>query len=994
MSTAEYRLLAPSAGGDVEHTGGAQRRRAREGLRLLFGSVAAVALLVACAWTTLRASMHPGPANARLARDTQLLHDLASDGLAPYADADGAGQLAVVATGIDAPAGAESLDNGKKRKGNKRVPRAVGPCDRQHKHDNPGCAQGRLEIERVEPTSCATQGGCIITFHGRNIVAGADLFGHRADDLMTVSLFKDGADVAKCAAIHWIDNKLFECEVGPGVGSALGWNVSIPTHDAAAKRHGMGWTWASTDGFRFSGSPCDKNVCGFEFSYLSPTVNQIEPAVVDLAEETILLIHGANFGNSLANISIEFNGKSCVEMELVNDNALRCLIEPVMEIGIVPCSVTVGGQTTQVQIPVKDVPDSDAWPFTSDNTFGTEQWNITLAAIMEQTGLSQSWFETHEAAILSSNPGDLQSLQPHDEWETVAMKLFRDYLKAHFDSDMAHAVEDDDGVYIRALGNKLNGNKEHDSMVLTKQLQVMEAATGEPRFELAPIVGDAVEKEPPCAGYPDCAPAAAVGHRGWTWHWAFDESRNSWSWEYAPISDGQDPPVSCGYCDPVKVRIVHSEAEAKQREEICMHCVVDKFKNMDSCSCADFKAMCLQTSSSILDGVSKPENESPAWIKCADGHGVCQCNGKVRFGIGSTWSEEIEVAHEVECSREIFGDPLYGAHKHCECYASAKSNIGAFQRLYSIQELSGEVKRKRLNADPPGREPVAASSPLVNPPFRETECSVKAAASNCSQIGGIPSEDGLSCCLATCGSCGGKECAARPGGRDACCMDGLKASGVVCGTPPCLMQDDSGLSENRQKACATYGGVLDPNSLQCCAASCGTCGGESCENAPGGADSCCLDNIASQDRMCSGASMAPCTMSAGGGPDARSAEVPGNVGGVALTVVKECQALGGVADAFGVFCCPSSCGTCGGLECARRLGGEDACCGDKIADANVFFLLLLVHFVRWTRICLGQSPLHWKALKARTFTGPVWKSALRHETCQHGISNSGRPSMP
>ena len=44
-------------------------------------------------------------------------------------------------------------------------------------------------------------------------------------------------------------------------------------------------------------------------------------------------------------------------------------------------------------------------------------------------------------------------------------------------------------------------------------------------------------------------------------------------------------------------------------------------------------------------------------------------NGNLRFGIGSSWSEEVEVAHEVECSGRIFGDPCHGVEKHCECQA-------------------------------------------------------------------------------------------------------------------------------------------------------------------------------------------------------------------------------------------------------------------------------------------------------------------------------------
>jgi len=868
MPGGEYRLLDGDAGAD-----GVSRqrdaRRMREGLRLVVGSCAAVALLAACAWTTLRGSMYPGSADSRLAQDTQLARTLARDGLAPYAAADGFGQLGRAPTlgrlGDDAPR-VEALKNGKKRKAKgSHHSGEEDPCSGKLRHENPQCAKGRLEIDSITPTSCQTGGGCIITFTGRNIVAGADLHGHKADDLMSVSLVKDGAKISECSGINWIDNKNFECEVGPGAGSGLEWNVSIPTHDKAPKRDGLGWTWASNDGFRFSGTPCADNVCGFIFNYLSPTVNQIEPDVLDLGEKNIILIHGANFGNKLSDISVNLGGNSCVEMELVNENILRCLIKPVMQVGISTCSIDVAGQSTRANIPVKDLPEAHGWPFTSESTFGTEQWNITMAAIMEQSGLSKDWFEKNQATILSphtpTNVASIMAKSGLEEWEGVAVKLFRDYLQHHFDSAVNHGVEDVDGVYLRALGNKLDGDKEHDNLVNLKQLQVMEAATGESRQTLKRIVGDVVEEDPPCAGYPNCAPADAVGHRGWTWHWVFDDKRNAWAWEYAPISDGQDPPVSCGYCDPVKVRRVLAEEEAKHREDVCMLCVKDNFRKMDSCQCSDFKHMCLQSTASMLNGVVSPPK---SWAFCSVENEVCHCNGKVRYGAVGMWAKSIENSGEMHCDNKFFGDPAFGVVKHCECLETSQTFSRDEQQLQSIQRLSGGSKRKPVEA--PGNEPVAASSPLVSPPFPATECFVKAAANNCSQLGGLPSKDGLSCCPAACGGCGGEGCDSWPGGSEACCLDGLATSGTQCGTPPCIMQVDPATLRHRQDACESFGGIHGLNTLQCCADSCGVCGGDSCDAAPGGAENCCLDKIAAMERRCSSSISAPCTLSAGGGP--------------------------------------------------------------------------------------------------------------------------------
>ena len=47
-----------------------------------------------------------------------------------------------------------------------------------------------------------------------------------------------------------------------------------------------------------------------------------------------------------------------------------------------------------------------------------------------------------------------------------------------------------------------------------------------------------------------------------------------------------------------------------------------------------------------------------------------------------------------------------------------------------------------------------------------------------------------------------------------------------------------------------------------------------------------------------------------------------------------CVAVGGVLDPTSFACCPTSCETCGGLDCASRAGGANECCGDNIGEAN------------------------------------------------------------
>lgn len=855
------------------------RRRTHEGLRLVVGSAAAIALLIACAYTTLRGQMHAGShAGARLEGDTELVRELARGGLASYEDSDGFGELTMppsvmLRTG-PAPwvsdrqhsAGFEMMPLGQNKKKVKNE-KEGGGCDGEY------CASGRLQIEDIKPAVCDTQGGCVITFRGSNIVAGPDLEGLKADKEMQVFLI-DQKDhdkvVSKCSPIHWVDFLLFECTLQSGTGKDLTWNVSIPNHDHKDKAHGTGWTWQGDQGYRQQGQPCSLNSCGYYFSFRGPQINLIEPNVLDVNEENILLIHGNNFGEDPFKVQISVNGVPCKETELVNDNRVRCLMAPVAEPGILNLDVNISGQVTEAKIPVKDIPESTSFPFTVADTLGTEQWNITMAAIMVQTGLSQAWFESHTKLLLAptvpQSASELRASFHLEDWEAVSVMIFREYLENHFAADAGHAMEDEDGVYISALGNKLNGDKEHDEQVLLKQLQVMEAATGESRQQLSRVVGDEIKTEPPCAGYPNCLPADAVGHRGWTWHWIYDAHRDSWAWEYAAISDGKEPPVSCGYCDPVKLHASHTEDFMKLREEKCMHCVHDHFKNMDSCECADFKNMCLQATKSV-DGV----------MLSGDGlakHPTQQLRGRLAHAVSEESAAESALANE----------------------------------------------------------PVAASSPLVDPPYSATQCAVEDGVKKCAEIGGVPSADGLTCCASGCSECGANVFA----GAD-CSIGTVQDSGVRCGTPPCVFDSAPKEIKDRQDVCASFMGVSDGLTAQCCAASCVVCGGEACANAPGGADSCCINNIVALDKMCTDSTHAPCTLKAGGGP---GTEPSGAASGAPtssgpLSVAEQCLAIGGLPDPYGQFCCSASCGKCGGQECERLPGGGDACCGDYIGEAQV-----------------------------------------------------------
>lgn len=56
----------------------------------------------------------------------------------------------------------------------------------------------------------------------------------------------------------------------------------------------------------------------------------------------------------------------------------------------------------------------------------------------------------------------------------------------------------------------------------------------------------------------------------------------------------------------------------------------------------------------------------------------------------------------------------------------------------------------------------------------------------------VASPTGQACCAASCGQCGGLECASAPGGNAACCPDTISAAGKSCVTdfPPCVFKPD------------------------------------------------------------------------------------------------------------------------------------------------------------------------------------------------------------
>eukprot|EP00612_Vaucheria_litorea_P003972 CAMPEP_0171460858 /NCGR_PEP_ID=MMETSP0945-20130129/5560_1 /TAXON_ID=109269 /ORGANISM="Vaucheria litorea, Strain CCMP2940" /LENGTH=583 /DNA_ID=CAMNT_0011987133 /DNA_START=94 /DNA_END=1845 /DNA_ORIENTATION=+ len=180
----------------------------------------------------------------------------------------------------------------------------------------------------------------------------------------------------------------------------------------------------------------------------------------------------------------------------------------------------------------------------------------------------------------------------------------------------------------------------------------------------------------------------------------------------------------------------------------------------------------------------------------------------------------------------------------------------------------------------------------------------------CSGIGGILADDGSTCCLGTCGTCGGTGCDARTGGIDGCCTSSIKSANKSCNTnsPPCIKQSTS--------TCTSKGGLLASDSISCCPESCGSCGGYGCDSRPGGKENCCVSSIQTASKSCDSNSP-PCTMD------------------TTTTTTRYCSTIGGILAEDGNTCCANSCGTCGGYGCDTRPGGKSSCCISEIISNNI-----------------------------------------------------------
>ena len=112
----------------------------------------------------------------------------------------------------------------------------------------------------------------------------------------------------------------------------------------------------------------------------------------------------------------------------------------------------------------------------------------------------------------------------------------------------------------------------------------------------------------------------------------------------------------------------------------------------------------------------------------------------------------------------------------------------------------------------------------------------------------------------------------------------------------------------------------DEQERTCCKSSCGTCGGGGCSARPGGPLRCCPAAIRRSGRLCVTPRMTGCVLPL----RSHQSSMP-----CADGIVYHASKL------HPPVCCKGTCGTCGGTNCSRRVGGRRECCIPAILRRNV-----------------------------------------------------------
>ena len=79
-----------------------------------------------------------------------------------------------------------------------------------------------------------------------------------------------------------------------------------------------------------------------------------------------------------------------------------------------------------------------------------------------------------------------------------------------------------------------------------------------------------------------------------------------------------------------------------------------------------FRRPSFSTTSMIETTPMTTADQTPIYV-CALEGSTCQCSGLVRYGNDDTWTEWREVVGSIECTNNVFSDPIYGVIKVCQC---------------------------------------------------------------------------------------------------------------------------------------------------------------------------------------------------------------------------------------------------------------------------------------------------------------------------------------
>ena len=62
------------------------------------------------------------------------------------------------------------------------------------------------------------------------------------------------------------------------------------------------------------------------------------------------------------------------------------------------------------------------------------------------------------------------------------------------------------------------------------------------------------------------------------------------------------------------------------------------------------------------------------WNRCGEEGSTCACTGTVRYGSQGQWFYSENVTGSISCNNGVFGDPIVGTHKVCDCRTAAPAS--------------------------------------------------------------------------------------------------------------------------------------------------------------------------------------------------------------------------------------------------------------------------------------------------------------------------------